>query len=72
MNHAVDCVARKLNPFGRCLRIEDEARQNQRQILRQFGGNVPLTNPVGILGLDNDGNSVDSLKTCEQSNEQNN
>ncbi|HEY9335463.1 hypothetical protein [Kribbella sp. NPDC050459] len=37
-----------------------------------IGGNVPLTNPVGILGLDNDGNSVDSLKTCEQSNEQNN
>ena len=37
-----------------------------------IGGTVPLTNPVGILGLDNDGNSVDSLKTCEQSNEQNN
>jgi hypothetical protein len=37
-----------------------------------IGGNVPLTNPVGILGLDNDGNSVDSLKTCEQDSEQNN
>ncbi|MGW7681114.1 hypothetical protein ACWGID_10270 [Kribbella sp. NPDC054772] len=37
-----------------------------------IGGTVPLTNPTGILGLDNDGNSVDSLKTCEQSNEQNN
>jgi hypothetical protein len=37
-----------------------------------IGGTVPLTNPTGILGLDNDGNSIDSLKTCEQSNEQNN
>ncbi|TCC43251.1 hypothetical protein [Kribbella sindirgiensis] len=37
-----------------------------------IGGTVPLSNPTGILGLDNDGNSVDSLKTCEQSNEQNN
>ncbi|MEU4198191.1 hypothetical protein AB0E69_40280 [Kribbella sp. NPDC026611] len=37
-----------------------------------IGGNVPLTNPVGILGLDNDNNSVDSLKTCEQDSEQNN
>ncbi|WP_427887546.1 hypothetical protein ACQHIV_31805 [Kribbella sp. GL6] len=37
-----------------------------------IGGTVPLTNPTGILGLDNNGNSIDSLKTCEQSNEQNN
>lgn len=37
-----------------------------------IGGTVPLTNPTGILGLDNDGNSIDSLKTCEQSNQQNN
>ncbi|HZX07086.1 hypothetical protein [Kribbella sp.] len=37
-----------------------------------IGGTVPLTNPTGILGLDNSGNSIDSLKTCEQSNEQNN
>jgi hypothetical protein len=37
-----------------------------------IGGTVPLTNPTGILGFDNNGNSIDSLKTCEQSNEQNN
>ena len=37
-----------------------------------IGGNVPLTNLSGILGLDNDGNSVDTLKTCEQDSEQNN
>jgi len=37
-----------------------------------IGGNVPLSNPTGILGLDNDGNSIDSLKTCEQATSQNN
>jgi hypothetical protein len=37
-----------------------------------IGGNVPLTNLSGILGLDNDNNSVDTLKTCEQESEQNN
>jgi hypothetical protein len=37
-----------------------------------IGGNVPLTNLSGILGFDNDGNSVDTLKTCEQDSEQNN
>ncbi|MEV5960415.1 hypothetical protein AB0L70_01550 [Kribbella sp. NPDC051952] len=37
-----------------------------------IGGNVPLTNLSGILGLDNDNNSVDSLKTCEQDSAQNN
>lgn len=37
-----------------------------------IGGNVPLTNLSGILGLDNDNNSVDSLKTCEQDSMQNN
>ena len=29
------------------------------------GGNVPVGDLTGILGLDNDGNSTDSLKTCE-------
>ncbi|GAA2819362.1 hypothetical protein [Kribbella solani] len=37
-----------------------------------IGGNVPLTNLSGVLGLGNDGNSVDTLKTCEQDSEQNN
>ncbi|MFI7059681.1 hypothetical protein ACIBL3_01755 [Kribbella sp. NPDC050124] len=37
-----------------------------------IGGNVPITNLSGVLGLDNDGNSIDSLKTCEQESEQNN
>ena len=36
-----------------------------------IGGNVPLTNLSGVLGLDNDGNSVDTLKTCEQDSAQN-
>jgi hypothetical protein len=29
------------------------------------GGGVPVSDLTGILGLDNDGNSTDSLKTCE-------
>ena len=37
-----------------------------------IGGNVPLTNLSGVLGLGNNGNSVDTLKTCEQDSEQNN
>ncbi|GAA1547886.1 hypothetical protein GCM10009804_00310 [Kribbella hippodromi] len=37
-----------------------------------IGGNVPLTNLSGVLGLGNDGNSVDTLKTCEQDSAQNN
>lgn len=37
-----------------------------------IGGNVPLTNLAGVLGAFNDGNSVDTLKTCEQDSEQNN
>jgi hypothetical protein len=37
-----------------------------------IGGNVPLTNLSGVLGLDNDGNSIDSLKTCELESVQNN
>lgn len=37
-----------------------------------IGGNVPITNLSGILGLDNDGNSIDSLKTCELESEQDN
>ncbi len=36
------------------------------------GGQVPVSDLTGILGLGNDGNSVDSLKTCEQESEQNN
>jgi hypothetical protein len=36
------------------------------------GGQVPVSDLTGILGLGNDGNSVDSLKTCEQDSEQNN
>ncbi|TDW17884.1 hypothetical protein [Kribbella kalugense] len=37
-----------------------------------IGGNVPLTSLAGVLGAFNDGNSVDTLKTCEQDSEQNN
>ncbi|MEU4287491.1 hypothetical protein AB0E63_04645 [Kribbella sp. NPDC026596] len=37
-----------------------------------IGGNVPLTNLAGVLGAFNDGNSVDTLKTCEQDSAQNN
>jgi hypothetical protein len=37
-----------------------------------IGGNVPLTSLAGVLGAFNDGNSVDTLKTCEQNSEQNN
>ncbi|HET6293736.1 MAG TPA: hypothetical protein VFG33_10180 [Kribbella sp.] len=36
------------------------------------GGNVPISDLTGILGLGNDGNSTDSLKTCEQESAQNN
>jgi hypothetical protein len=36
------------------------------------GGNVPISDLTGILGLGNNGNSTDSLKTCEQESEQNN
>jgi hypothetical protein len=37
-----------------------------------IGGNVPITNLSGVLGLDNDNNSIDSLKTCELESEQDN
>jgi hypothetical protein len=37
-----------------------------------IGGNVPLTNLAGVLGAFNDGNSVDTLKTCEQDSTQDN
>jgi hypothetical protein len=36
------------------------------------GGQVPVSDLAGILGLGNDGNSVDVLKTCELDSEQNN
>jgi hypothetical protein len=36
------------------------------------GGQVPVTDITGIVGLDNDGNSVDVLKTCELESEQDN
>ncbi len=44
----------------------------QRGPATGIGGNVPLTNLAGVLGAVNDGNSVDTLKTCEQDSEQNN
>jgi hypothetical protein len=37
-----------------------------------IGGNVPLTSLAGVLGAFNDGNSVDTLKTCEQDSTQDN
>lgn len=37
-----------------------------------IGGNVPLTNLAGVLGAFNNGNSIDTLKTCEQDSTQNN
>jgi hypothetical protein len=36
------------------------------------GGQVPVSDLAGVLGLGNDGNSVDVLKTCELESEQNN
>jgi hypothetical protein len=36
------------------------------------GGNVPVDDLTGILGLDNDSNSADSLKTCELDSAQGN
>jgi hypothetical protein len=36
------------------------------------GGNVPISDLAGVLGLGNDNNAVDSLKTCEQDSTQNN
>ncbi|WP_433163570.1 hypothetical protein [Kribbella sp. CA-247076] len=36
------------------------------------GGQVPVSDLAGILGLGNDGNSVDVLKTCELDSEQDN
>ena len=36
------------------------------------GGNVPISDLSGILGIGNDGNSTDLLKTCEQDSSQNN
>jgi hypothetical protein len=34
------------------------------------GGNVPVTDIVGIIGLFNDGNSATAVKTCEQDSKQ--
>ncbi|TDO54636.1 hypothetical protein EV643_101426 [Kribbella sp. VKM Ac-2527] len=36
------------------------------------GGQVPVSDLAGVLGIGNNGNSVDTLKTCEQESEQNN
>ncbi|TDD29402.1 hypothetical protein E1218_04135 [Kribbella turkmenica] len=36
------------------------------------GGQVPVSDLAGVLGLGNDGNSVDVLKTCELDSEQDN
>jgi hypothetical protein len=36
------------------------------------GGQVPVTDIVGVVGLLNDGNSVTAVKTCEQNTKQNN
>jgi len=36
------------------------------------GGQVPVSDLAGVLGLDNDANAVDQLKTCEQSSAQDN
>jgi hypothetical protein len=36
------------------------------------GGQVPVSDLAGVLGLGNDNNAVDTLKTCEQESTQNN
>ena len=36
------------------------------------GGQVPVTDITGIVGLDNDGNSATAVKTCELDSEQKN
>jgi hypothetical protein len=36
------------------------------------GGNVPITDIVGIIGLFNNGNSATAVKTCELGSKQNN
>jgi hypothetical protein len=36
------------------------------------GGQVPVPDLAGVLGLDSDANAVDQLQTCEQSSGQNN
>ena len=36
------------------------------------GGQVPVSDLAGVLGLGNSGNAVDTLKTCEQDSTQNN
>jgi hypothetical protein len=33
---------------------------------------VPVSDLAGVLGLGNDNNAVDTLKTCEQDSTQNN
>ncbi|MFC9694603.1 hypothetical protein ACFTSF_39015 [Kribbella sp. NPDC056951] len=37
-----------------------------------IGAAVPINTIAGVLGLDNDDNAIDSLKTCEQATSQNN
>ncbi|NEA36144.1 hypothetical protein [Streptomyces sp. SID13031] len=37
-----------------------------------IGGAVPVNSIAGVLGLDNDDNTTDILKTCEQDSEQDN